>query len=176
MRTVSRTFRWLLRETRGIEIAETAAILPILFAIVMGIFWFGQAFRMYGTITRAAEDGARAGAAPYCSTCNPTNGFATNASNAVNSSLQAANLDPTQAIYPATPPPFTACGSALTSCNVAVTNVCVQGPVLITNLSTGGAGVCGMSVSFQYPFSMHVPFANPTVYLQASARVHMETQ
>ena len=87
MRSFARKFRWLIRETRGVEIAETAAVLPLLFLIVLGIFWFGQAFRMYGTITRAAQDGARAGAAPGCSTCggpNTTTAYANDAVTAVN--------------------------------------------------------------------------------------------
>ena len=83
--------RRLLRETGGAEIAEAAAVLPVMFMIVLGIFWFGQAFRIYGTITRAAQDGARAAAAPYCTTCTAANTPAGNASNAVQAGLQAAH-------------------------------------------------------------------------------------
>jgi Flp pilus assembly protein TadG len=50
--------RALVRETRGTEIAEAAAVLPLMFLFLLGIFWFGQAFSIYGAITRAAEDGA----------------------------------------------------------------------------------------------------------------------
>ncbi len=61
--------RKLAAETRGAEIAEAAVVLPLMFMILLGIFWFGQAFSIYGAITRAAQEGARAGAAPYCTTC-----------------------------------------------------------------------------------------------------------
>ena len=61
--------RRLADDTSGAEIAEAAAVLPLMFMILLGIFWFGQAFSIYGTITRAAQEGARAGAAPYCTTC-----------------------------------------------------------------------------------------------------------
>ena len=179
MPNIIRTLRQLARETRGVEIAETAAVLPVLFLIVMGIFWFGQAFRMYGTITRAAQEGARAGVAPGCSTCNGPNTtaqYAANAVAAVNNALTAANLDPTQALAPSPVPGFNACGAPTGCLPVGASNVCVQGPVLFSNSSSGGAGVCGMSVSFRYPFSLHVPFVAPTIYLPASARVHMETQ
>ncbi len=64
------SFRRLAGETRGAEIAEAAAVLPLMFMILLGIFWFGQAFSIYGAITRAAQEGARAGAAPYCATCS----------------------------------------------------------------------------------------------------------
>src|SRR5208337_4772036 len=63
-----RTLRRLAGETRGAEIAEAAAVLPLMFMMLLGIFWFGQAFSIYGAITRAAQDGARSGAAPTCST------------------------------------------------------------------------------------------------------------
>jgi len=52
------------RDTRGAEIAETAMVLPLVFMMLMAIFWFGQAFRIYGTITHAAREGARAAVAP----------------------------------------------------------------------------------------------------------------
>src|SRR5215467_15625688 len=74
--------RRLATETRGTEIAEAAAVLPLMFTMILGIFWFGQAFSMYGTITRAAQDGARAGVAPYCTTCTTTTSAGQNAFNA----------------------------------------------------------------------------------------------
>src|ERR1700723_1742608 len=77
------TVRRLAVETRAAEIAEAAAVLPLMFMMLLGIFWFGQAFSTYGAITRAAQEGARAGAAPYCTTCSGTNTAATNAVNAV---------------------------------------------------------------------------------------------
>ena len=72
-----------------------------MFMILLGIFWFGQAFSIYGTITRAAQDGARAGAAPYCTTCTTgSNSPAQNAYNAVKASLAAANLNVANAASP----------------------------------------------------------------------------
>ena len=179
MTNIAHIIRQLARETRGVEIAETAAVLPVLFLIVMGIFWFGEAFRMYSTVTRAAQEGARAGAAPGCSTCGGPNTpaqYAANAVSALNNALTAANLDPSQVHAPAPRPNFpNSCGGPTTCIAVGGSNACVQGPVWYSN-SPGGAGVCGISVSFRYPFKFHVPFASPTIYLPASARVHMETQ
>ena len=166
--------RKLVRETRGAEIAEAAAVLPLMFLIMFGIFWFGQAFSIYGAITRAAQDGARAGAAPYS-----TNSPATNAVNAVNASLLASKLDPTQIPAPSSPPTFTACTGATTGCaTVPGSNVCVQGPVQISNTS-GGSTVCGVSVSFQYPFQFFLPFTSlnkQLILMNASASVRMENQ
>src|SRR5260370_17115352 len=81
---ISRTTSRLARETRGQEIAEAALVLPILFMLMLGIFWFGQAFSIYGTITHAAREGARAAVAPLCATCGTPLDSAAVAQNAVN--------------------------------------------------------------------------------------------
>lgn len=105
MHPVPRTLRRLARETRAAEIAEAAAVLPLMFMMLLGIFWFGQAFSIYGAITRAAQDGARAGAAPTCSTCSSGSSAAANAVAAVNADLLASKLDPTQIQVPPSPQP-----------------------------------------------------------------------
>src|ERR1035437_4244459 len=86
--------RRLAAETRGAEIAEAAAVLPLMFMILLGIFWFGQAFSIYGAITRAAQEGARAGAAPYCTTCsgNLLTNYAANAVQAAKTAMTTAKL------------------------------------------------------------------------------------
>src|SRR5258708_36734832 len=107
-----KTLRRLAAETRGAEIAEAAAVLPLMFMMLLGIFWFGQACSTYGAITRAAQEGARAGAIPYCATCSTQNllaTFATNAVNGTNAALTASKLDPTLAQYPASPPVLASC-------------------------------------------------------------------
>lgn len=167
----------LARDTQGAEIAEAAAVLPLMFMILLGIFWFGQAFSIYGAITRAAQEGARAGAAPNCTTCTATNSAA-NAVNAMTADLQAAGLDPTLAQSPATPPTFAACasGSGSTGCGGGSSNFCIQTPVQLPNTATG---VCGVSVSFQYPFQFWLPFTplnKQKIWLSASARVRLENQ
>lgn len=176
----------LVEDSRGAEIAEAAAVLPLMFMILLGIFWFGQAFTIYGSITRAAEVGARTGAAPYCTTCTGTNNlatFSTNAVNAVQACLLSEHLNPALAQPPASPPVFNSCISGGTAPGCGSGNICVQVPVQLT--STGGApniagaaGVCGMSVTFQYPYQFWLPFTslnNQQILLQASAQVRMET-
>jgi len=93
----------LARDDRASEIAEAAAVMPLMFMMLLGIFWFGQAFSIYGTITRAAQEGARAAAAPVCTTCAGTANPGVNASAAVQTVLSAAKLDPTRARWPARP-------------------------------------------------------------------------
>ena len=53
MLNLARTIlRMLAADTSGAEIAEAAAVLPLMFMMLLGIFWFGQAFSLYGAITR----------------------------------------------------------------------------------------------------------------------------
>jgi TadE-like protein len=176
----------LVVETDASEIAEAAAVLPVMFMMILGIFWFGQAFSTYGAITRAAQEGARAGAAPYCSTCTPPEDYlsSVNAANAVAAALTASKLDPNKAHWPTTQPALLLCltGGGPANCDGRAGNqVCVQNPVQLT--STGGnstaAGVCGISVSFQYPFQFWLPFTSlnkQLIQLSAAARVRAETR
>jgi Flp pilus assembly protein TadG len=173
------TLQRLAAEVRGAEIAEAAAVLPLMFMMLLGIFWFGQAFSIYGAITRAAQEGARAGAAPVCATCASGSSAAANAVAAVNSDLLASKLDPARIPTLSPTPAFTACTGATNSCaTVAGSNVCVQGPVQLSNAPTGTV-VCGFAVTFQYPFQFWLPFTSlnkQRILLTASARVRTEAQ
>lgn len=184
MRLTPNLFRRLVQETRGTEIAEAAAVLPLMFMILLGIFWFGQAFTIYGAITRAAQEGARAGSLPYCTTCSTATTLAqseSNAAAAVQAAMVASRLDPNQARYPVPPPALTDCfdGTAKQCSSGGNSNLCIQAPVLLTDPATSATGLCGMSVSFQYPFQFWLPFTSlnkQRVWILASARVRMENR
>lgn len=176
--------RRIIAECSGAEIAEAAAVLPLMFLILLGIFWFGQAFSIYGAITRAAQDGARAAALPYCATCNQAtslSSYAANAITAVQSDLLASKLDPTLAQYPTPVPSTLSCVdlSAVVCNSGASTNFCVQAPIQLSRTAQGGSGLCGVSVSMRYPFRFWLPFTSvnkQTIWITASARVRMENQ
>jgi len=168
----------LIADTHGAEIAEAAAVLPLMFMILLGIFWFGQAFSIYGAISRAAADGARAGSLPYCATCtgiNTITQYTANAVAMVQNDLIASKLDPNLVEYPSPILNFAACPwvQSSTGCNSGASNVCVQMPVLLEN-GNAGTGLCGISVSFQYPFQFWLPFttlSKQRIYIKASAQV-----
>jgi len=201
----SRRLLWqkLARGESASEIAEFAMILPLFFMILIAVFWFGQAFRIYGTITHAARQGARAAVAPACATCAGSADPSQNAFNAIKQALVAANLDPTLLQQPTVLPPLCSCAvNAGTNCSggknppVGCDNgesqICVQGVtrpaagdpadevnVELSSPGTGGAGECGVSVSFQYPYKFWLPFAsigNQTINLRAQAQMRAETQ
>jgi hypothetical protein len=194
--SITRTLNHIAGGTRGSEIAEAALVLPLMFMILLGIFWFGQAFRIYGTLTHAAREGARAAVAPACSTCASLNAAqsAQNAYNAVQKALLAAKLDPGQLKMPTAVPSLCGCGSASSSCSKSVTcdptaaakNVCVQENVQLSYSSLNGAGTCGTSVSFRYkyPYHFYLPCTPQpctsldlrNLTLPAQAEMRIETQ
>jgi Flp pilus assembly protein TadG len=171
----------ILLGTAGAEIAETAVVLPLLFTILLGIFFFGRAYNIYGTITQAAMQGARSAVAPTCATCTNTTLTADQiATNVVAPVLQASHLDPArvQVLTPAACACGTvACGSpvACDPAGVSATpSICVQQNV---NLSTsGGASQCGTSVAFQYPYGFNLPFQSFTLQMKATAQMRGENQ
>ena len=84
----------ILKETGGMEIAEAALILPLLFMLIFGILWFGHAFYIYATVNRAARAAALAAATPSCATCGntyPSQVYVQN--NVLNPILTSASLD-----------------------------------------------------------------------------------
>jgi hypothetical protein len=178
-----------LSENQGSEIAEAALVLPLMFMILLGIFWFGQAFRIYGTLTHAARQGARAAVAPVCTSCTAGNTAPQNAYGAVQNALLAAKLNPSQLSQPAAIPALCSCGSTdskctggkAATCDASETTICVQTPVQLSyaNPTLGGAGVCGLSVSFQYPYSFWFPGTSLNkqgILLPAQAEMRSEQQ
>ena len=184
-----KAWRWFRRNTSGTEIAETAAILPLLFMMLMGIYWFGQAYRTYGTLTHAARAGAEAAVAPACTTCTATTP-SSNAQTAVQNALAAAHLDKNQLVPLAswTPPALCDCGSSSSSCAIPkpcdgglTINVCVQENVQLSYSAQGGMGTCGTSVSmrYQYPYHFRIPLTPldlGNLQLPGQAQMRSETQ
>ena len=175
-----RKLRRLFFETSGAEIAETAAVLPLLFTVLLGIFFFGRAYNIYGTITQAAIQGARAAVAPTCATCtNQTLTADQIATNVVGPVLQASHLDNTRV----QPLSSTACACGSVGCGTTVAcdpaglsatpSICVQQNVSITG-SGSSTEQCGTSVAFQYPYGFNLPFQSFTLQLKATAQMRGE--
>ena len=171
----------ILLATAGAEIAETAVVLPILFTILLGIFFFGRAYNIYGTITQAAMQGARAAVASACATCgNQTLPADQVATNVIAPVLQASHLDP--ALVQVLTPAACACGSVACGTSVAcdpagvsaTPSICVQQNVTLS--TTAGAQQCGTSVAFQYPYGFNLPFQSFTLQLKATAQMRGENQ
>jgi Flp pilus assembly protein TadG len=176
-----KSVRRLLLGTSGAEIAETAVVLPLLFTVLLGIFFFGRAYNIYGTITQAAMQGARAAVAPQCATCGNTALPADQvATNIVAPVLQASHLDPAR--VQVLTPPACACGTVACGTPVAcdpagvsaTPSICVQQNVTLSN--SGGTTQCGTSVAFQYPYGFNLPFQSFTLQMKATAQMRAENQ
>lgn len=174
-----RVLKQILFGTEGAEIAETAVVLPILFTVLLGVFFFGRAYNIYGTITQAAIQGARAAVAPACATCGNTTPTADQiATNVIAPVLQASKLDP--ALVQPLAPTACACGSVACGSTVAcdpagltaTPSVCVQKDVALT--TTGSSQQCGTTVSFKYPYGFNLPFQAFTLQLKTSAQMRGE--
>jgi len=160
-------------ETNGSEIAEAALVLPILFMLLLGIYWFGRAFNIYATINHAAREGARVAVAPQCATCAGGNPLCAGGHNCflttdqiadqVTQALQASHLDPGQVTNLGTT--RTACGGGVSSCTLPTAGkpqMCVYYNVQLPNTLPAGSGApaCGIAVQFQYPYQFFLPFTS----------------
>jgi Flp pilus assembly protein TadG len=168
----------------GSEIAEAALVLPIFFMILLGIYWFGRAFNSYATINHAAREGALAASMSTCASCVPPNTPtpAASVASTVTAALQASGLDPTQ-IQPYAPSTSSSCGGIASNCDSKNSKITVCSNVQLTpvTLTAPGLPVCGVIVSFQYPYSFSLPFGLPpygtnAFNLQLKADVQMKGQ
>ncbi|HUY12626.1 MAG TPA: TadE family protein [Terriglobia bacterium] len=153
-------WRHLRQDERGSEIVEVAAIVPLFFLLLIGIFWFGRAYNIYQTITRAAREGARVAAAPSCARCGNAAPSATQVRTAVNNALIASGLSP----------------ASLRRYNYRIRQslsspgTCPRPPRLPT-----APQICGVVISFTYPFNFRLPFTTiNAVNLPAEARMKEE--
>ncbi len=188
-KAVALPFSSMQLNTQGQETVEAALVLPLLFMVLIAIFWFGQAFRIYGTITQAARQGVRAAVAPVCSTCKATSTTSGNtpvqdAIAAVDNTLTAAHLNTSQVKLPATAPSFLGCTSGTAvSCDSSIpgNNICLQANVQLSTNTGGSPGTCGTVVSFgyQYPYHFQIPYTSldlGNITLPAQAQMRLETQ
>jgi hypothetical protein len=163
-----------LDQDTGAEILEAALVLPIAFMFLLGIVWFGRAFNIYSTITQAAQQGALAAARPTCATCGNTPSAAV--VNVVDGVLQASHLDPTYIPTNSNAPTVTSCPPPAPPgppCSGATIVVCRS--VILNPTGATDPVQCGAIVSFQYPFTFHVPFTSLNqITLTAQAQTRME--
>jgi len=182
--TVNKTWNWILRRLvsdTGSEVAEAAVVLPLMFTMFLGIFWFGQAFSIYGTAARAAHEAALSAAESTCTTCAAGSVPITNAENTITNVLTTAGLRTNNLRVPKTTPNLLSCqgGSKAVACQSNKLNVCVQTNVQLSSIGGGAVGVCGISVSFTYQYQMWLPFTslnNQAIQIRAAAQAPLESR
>jgi Flp pilus assembly protein TadG len=155
-----------LRDATASEIAEAALVFPLAFMLLLGIYWFGRAFNIYATLNHAAREGARAAVAQTCATCGNVAPLATSIGTVVSQALQASSIDPGQA--QAYNPQGNFCaGSQQSQCTAVPVvgssssgQITVCTDVQLTPVASPYPPVCGVSVSFQYPYQLSLPFTS----------------
>jgi Flp pilus assembly protein TadG len=174
----------VIRETisndQGSEIAEAALVLPLVFMILMGIYWFGLAFNTYATINHAAREGARLAVASTCATCGNFAANDTTIATAVTAAMQASSVDPNPIII--YQPTYNYCNGLQQNqnCNTS-SKITICKSVQLQNppVNTAGLGqpACGVAVSFQYPYQFWLPFTslnNQKIILTADVQMTRE--
>jgi Flp pilus assembly protein TadG len=133
--------------TEGQEIAEAALVLPVVFLILVAIFWFGRAFNISGTLERAAKEGALTASQASCATCGNTFSTSANVADAVQrvlaaSSIDVASLQPYAPPFVCTPTTAPTCTTTATSSGGQTFNlqICTGAPL---SCGTGAAAGCG---------------------------------
>jgi len=164
-----------VRETRGSQVAEAALVMPLAFMLLLGIYWFGRAFNTYATINSAAREGARIAVAQTCATCGNT--APSTVASTVTQTMQASSVDPSQIIqYPSTLPTPANCPSPFPSASCSVSSAPNKN-VTVCNYVALTAQVCGVTVSFQYPYQFWLPFTslnNQQIILTADVQMKGE--
>jgi TadE-like protein len=175
--------RWrkLAGEAGGSEIAEFAAVVPIVVLLLFAILWFARAFNIYTTITYAAREGAQVavvGKNASCATCGSPLPTAADVEARVAEVLRASHIDPGQ-IKPYLPTPAPSVGGCSGSAAPSTSNnVAVYSGVQL-NFGSVGPPACGVIVSFEYPFDFTLlnavpPFGTRSFNLLLKADAQMQ--
>jgi Flp pilus assembly protein TadG len=167
----------------GQEIVEAAFVLPILFLIMLAIFWFGRAFNINSTLDRAAREGVKIASRPSCATCG--NAFQTD-SQVIAQITAVLNADRLQVGSVQSYAPAFACNATpAPSCTTTPQNVQICRGVPLTCGSaacqTPTPGACGTNpelgvrVSFAYQATSPLRIANlPPLVMHASVQSEAE--
>jgi TadE-like protein len=157
------------KEEAGAELFEAALVLPLLLMLLLGIVSFGRAYNVYQTITRAAREGAKAAVLTPCALastggCPGSNSYYTFTdiwTQFIDPVLQSANLIP----------------SGVTGVPTNVTNPSITYVYLDPNGTP--AHICGVRVSFQYPYTLSLPFTGvslSTINFRSIVQMRLENQ
>ena len=163
------------------ELAEFAVVMPLLVMVLFGMYWFGRAYNIYETLTRAAREGASYAARPVCGTCNVVGngelpGFPSSTEigdNTVIPALAASHID-ANALAVITKPAVAGCSAVFNQlpsspCPVSGTKSLAscysykgQNKIWICRCvdmnPNSSPSECGVSITMAYPWSFNFPF------------------
>ena len=107
------------KREKGAELVEFALVFPLFLALIFALIWCGRTFSIYGTITRAAREGARFAVAPSCASCTPANTVPTDTEvvNVITGAVQVAGMNMNALRTYSPPHAMTFCTGVPTGCN-----------------------------------------------------------
>ena len=166
----------------GQELVEAAIVLPILFLILLAIFWFGRAFNISSTLDRAASEGVKTANRRSCATCG--NAFQTD-SQVVAQITAVLNADHLQIGSVQSYTPAFACSATPAPSCTTLQNVQICRGVPLTcgsaacqtptPVACGTNPELGVRVSFAYQTSSPLSIANlPPIVIHASVQSEAE--
>lgn len=122
------------RSERGADVVEAALVLPVILAILLGLFVFARGWDIYQSMTRAAREGVRRAVTTSCATCGNVYDSNTYIQNSVVfPALQAVGIDTTNAV---------------------LNSSYAQGYRWLDPAQQ----VCGAYITFRYPYAITIPF------------------
>ena len=130
------------------EIAEFAIVLPILFFLLLAMFWVGQAYNISNTLNKAATDGLAVALKNTCATCGNTAASNTQIADAIEKAFQAGNLKSGN-LRTYTPPLSPSCPSTVMSSSGTnyTVNICTNLPLWPGSTTTGTR----VAIQYQMP-------------------------
>jgi hypothetical protein len=166
----------------GQEIVEAAFVLPILFLILLAIFWFGRAFNISSTLDRAARAGVTTASRRSCATCGNVSQTDSQVVAQITSVLDADNLK--IGSVQAYSPPFACTAIPAPTCTTLQNvQICRNVPLTCGSAAcqTPTPGDCGTNpllgvrVSFAYQTATPLNIAKiPPIVIHASAQSEAE--
>jgi hypothetical protein len=181
----SRAWDALCLDQSGQEIAEAALVLPLLFLILLAIFWFGRAFNIKSTLQRSAREGIEMASRRTCATCGNTSQANSQVVASMMSALQADHLDPGNVVRDPRPP-FSCMATRAPSCSLLPSplqkvEICTGVPLTCGNAPCQPAAACGANptlgvrVSFGYHYLSPLPIASlPSITLHSVVQTGSE--
>lgn len=158
----------LWEKNDGSQIAETAITIPIVLLLLLGVLITGRGLNIESTVQYAAQQGAIS-ASRRTGTLSGNQYFPDQAAEAVTRAIIHDNLDPRQ--VQSVQRQACACGNAACSrpvpCDPLSTGepqVCIQSGIEL-NPGKTELSVCGVSVSFRYPYQ----FLGTQIFLNATS-------
>jgi Flp pilus assembly protein TadG len=163
-------------EDAGQEILEAAIVLPLLFLVLLAVFWFGRVFNISSTVQRAAREAIQTASKHTCATCGDLAQENPQIYATITNALQADQLKTADLVSYA--PGFACVATPAPACTTYQNvQICHGGPLACDNASCqptadcGANTILGIRIAFGYEYTWPLVIANlPAITIHAVAQ------